>query len=311
MKTYLNKLRYQHHISLMARYALLPIQRLCEALANQIRLKVWINGGKVVYDGISISFPKNVGVSYASDIFWNGLRGFEPETWQVIKHFVGRATVFVDVGANIGLYSILARKSNPSLRVLSYEPVPGIFEKCIALHRHNACPIEDVVQAAVGEDSGTAELFLPVVDESMEEQTTGTLRKDSWQQAKRNERCQVKVVKLDSMLAKCDPKEKILVKIDVEDFEASVFRGATGLMQANRPVFVCEILPRAHGNRETYEVLDEIGYVTFGISSGGLIRFSREDFAQKRSFTDFMIVHRGIAPAGNYLHPASLGSLHW
>ena len=137
VKRLLNKFRYQYHVSVIARCVSWPVSILCETIANQIKKKVWVNGGNVNYDGIEILFPRDVGVSYCSDIFWNGGHGFEPDTWRIIKYFLSDSTVFIDVGSNIGLYSILARKASPGLRILSYEPVPSIFNKNIALHTNN------------------------------------------------------------------------------------------------------------------------------------------------------------------------------
>lgn len=311
MKRFFNNLRYQYHISLVARYVSWPIMRLCEAVANQIKMKVWINGGNVNYDGVTILFPKNVGVNYSSNIFWNGVRGFEPDTWLVIKYFLRESTVFIDVGSNVGFYSILARKTSPDLRILSYEPVPSIFKKNIALHHSNGCSIENVANIAIGEENGTAEIFLPIVQESIEEQTTATLRVDSWQRTKNCEKFQVTVMKLDSLLSGFISGERVLIKIDVEDFESSVFKGAVGLMQSIKPVFVCEILPRDHGSQETYDIFDANGYVAFGISSVGLIRFNRGDFIGKRLFTDFLIIPESMALPVNYLHYASLNLLKW
>lgn len=311
MKRFFNYLRYQYYISLVTRYVFWPLMRLCEAVANQIKMKVWVNGGNVNYDGVTIKFPKNVGVNYSSNIFWIGVRGYEPDTWQVIKHFLHESTVFIDVGSNIGIYSILARKIRPDLTILSYEPVPSIFKKSIALHNSNGCSIENVFNIAIGEENGTAEIFLPIVQESIEEQTTATLRVDSWQRTKNCEKYQVTVMKLDNLLSEFNSGERVLIKIDVEDFESSVFKGAIGLMQTVKPVFICEILPRDHGNQETFDNFNVNGYVAFGISSVGLIRFNKGDFIGNRLFTDFLIIPESMALPVNYLHYASLTSLKW
>lgn len=186
---------------------------------------------------------------------------------------------------------------------------PSIFIKNIAFHRSNGYSVENVANIAIGDSNGTAEIFLPIVKESIEEQTTATLREDSWQRTKECERYEVTVKTLDQILLGIDADERMLVKIDVEDFESNVFKGAAGLMRSVRPVFVCEILPRDHGNQETYDVLEAHGYVAFGISGAGLIRFNRDDFFGKRSFTDFLVIPESIAPRLNYLHHTALASI--
>ena len=171
------------------------------------------------------------------------------------------------------------------------------------------CSIENIANIAIGEENGTSEIFLPIVQESIEEQSTATLRKDSWQRTKKCERFSVKVMKLDTLLPEFDSGERVLIKIDVEDFESSVFKGAASLMQSVKPIFVCEILPRDHGNQETYDILDMNGYVIFGILSTGLVRFNRYDFIGRRSFTDFLVIPESMTPPVNYLHYASLNAL--
>lgn len=306
MKRLLNKVRYQRHFSLAARYFSLPVESFCQFIANQLRMKVWVNGGAVNYHGIKLIFPPNVGVGFATGIFWNGINGFEPDTWRVIKYFLSRSSLFVDVGSNIGLYSVMARKVYPDLRVLSYEPVPSVFKNNVKFHEVNGCSVENLFNVAIGDIEGEAKLFLPKVQGGIEEETTATLRKDSWQRTKTCETYDVKVITLDHVLQKLSANERILIKIDVEDFEACVLKGAEALLKYARPIIVCEILPRDHGNAETYEIISSNGFVAFAITSTGLFRFGGEDFLAKRSFRDFLIVHDSIAPRVNYLHHSSL-----
>jgi len=306
MKRFLNRIRHQYHLSLLARCIAWPMACLCRTVADQLRMKVWVNGGTVEYDGISLAFPRNVGVGYASNIYWNGVNGFEPDTWRVIRHFLLRSTLFVDVGSNIGFYSVLARKLKNDLQIISCEPVPSIFDKNVTFHKANGCAIGSVLNIAIGDREGFAEIFLPVSPDGVEEETTATLRKDSWQCTKACETFKVKVVTLDNLLEQTTKEERVLVKVDVEDFEANVFKGASRLMRDVKPIFVCEILPRKHGNQETFDVLEANGYVAFGITSAGLIRFDREDFFGERSFTDFLVIPESIAPNLNYLHHSLL-----
>ena len=80
-----NSLRFDPRVSHLAVTGLRPVQKICQFVEKQIRMKVWLNGGRVRYDGIELRFPQNVGVSYASGIFWNGLAGYEPTTWRALR----------------------------------------------------------------------------------------------------------------------------------------------------------------------------------------------------------------------------------
>lgn len=58
-------------------------------------------------------------------LFWGGLESYEPETTDALRPHLGHDTVFVDVGANTGLFSLVALASGVR-HVLAIEPVPRI-----------------------------------------------------------------------------------------------------------------------------------------------------------------------------------------
>jgi FkbM family methyltransferase len=310
MKTRLiNMVRHQYYLSLLFRIGLRPVQKSCEWVSQQIRMKVWANGAATNYDGVKVRFPRNVGVGICSNIYWNGVNGFEPYTWNVIKHFLPRSKIFIDIGSNIGIYSVLAKKVNPALEVQSYEPIPSIYRKSIAFHTENNVSAANVINAAIGDEDGEATIFLPIVNGGMEEESTATLRKDSWQHSKAHKPYVVSTRKLDSVLSEKDAR--VLIKIDVEDYEASVLRGAAKVLRSIKPIIVCEILPRAHGNQETFDILQENDYLLFGISASGLMRFGRQDLLARRPFTDFLLVPASIAPGLNFISHENLGAVQW
>lgn len=310
-KKTINRVRNQYAVSRALRTGLKPIQSLCSKIEQQIRMKVWANGETVSYDGIRIQFPKDVGVGYCSRIYWHGSDGFEPRTWRVIKHFIERTDRFMDIGSNIGLYSVLAKKHAPHVDTISYEPIPSIFHKNILFHKNNGLSHESVVNAAVGEFDGESEIYLPADVDALEEETTATLRRDSWQFAAKHSTFRVPTKTLDTLTAKMNSADRLFIKIDVEDYESSVFKGAMSALASIRPVIVCEVLPRPHGNQETATILEESGYVAFGLSDSGLIRFTKEDFWSQRTFTDFLFVHASIAPRINYIGYEALDLIAW
>ena len=64
----------------------------------------------------------------------------EPETLNWIQNFDQKKSVFWDIGANVGLYSIFAAKDNPENEIIAFEPSGlnlGILQKNINLNRAN------------------------------------------------------------------------------------------------------------------------------------------------------------------------------
>jgi FkbM family methyltransferase len=130
--------------------------------------------------------------------------------------------VFVDVGANMGYYTIkIGARVGPEGRVYSFEPNPETYEflrdnVMINAFESRAC----LSKAAVGETAGEAWL-------SFERREPGgsTLRTE--QLDLENEMC-VPVVRLDDAIPADQPVH--LVKIDVEGFEPLALKGMKGLL---------------------------------------------------------------------------------
>lgn len=291
IKKIINNIRFNYYIALILLYLLLPAQKIFSFFGNQIQMKVWRNGGKVKYDGINICFPKNIGVSYSSLIYWNGVNGFEPNTWKVLKKIILQSNHFLDIGANIGFYSVLAKKIKPSINIGTFEPIPSIYKKNLLFHNANNIDYSNVYQMAISDEDGQSTIYLPIVDSTIEEESTATLRKDSWQSKKPNRiEFQVKTQKLDTFFKSHKVTAPLVIKIDVEDFEYNVLKGAYNTLVTHKPVIVCEILQREHGNQDTYDFLTACEYSIFAITQNGLFGLLKDDFFNPRNFNDFLLI---------------------
>jgi FkbM family methyltransferase len=73
----------------------------------------------------------------------------------------GKTFTFVDIGANVGLYSLfVARRGGPQVRVLAAEPQPGIVDRLRFNLRANPGFRVDVVPLAVADRDGEIELVI-------------------------------------------------------------------------------------------------------------------------------------------------------
>jgi FkbM family methyltransferase len=272
-------------------------------MADQIQMKVWVNGGTVSYDGVDLVFPKDVGVSYSSLIFWKGGNGYEPSTWKVLRPLILLSKHFIDVGSNIGLYSVLAKKINPQIVVDSFEPIPSIYKKNVKFHEANNTDASHLYQKALGNTDGYTSIYLPSSDTEIEEASAATLRVNSWQfQSPNRIEMKVETETLDFFTKTIQIEPPLLLKIDVEDYDAHVLAGALNSLTSYKPFIVCELLPRKHGNQESFNILSSCGYSIFAISHDGLFRIGGDDLFQPRGFTNFLCVHESIVPQNvNYI----------
>jgi FkbM family methyltransferase len=174
-------------------------------------------------DGIRIRCYPHSPISSA--VIYFGLAD-HPEM-RFLLDYLRPGDTFVDVGANVGVYSLLAC-AVPGVEVLAFEPSAATFDKARENVRLNG--LEDrvkLVREAVG--SAESQALLTVGLDAMNALVEGG-SPDSEVEA-------VPVTTLDSRV----PDGVALVKIDVEGWETEVLSGASGLLTRQRPALIVEV----------------------------------------------------------------------
>ena len=303
MKKLLNKIRCNYYVSSILSQFLRPIYILLNNITNVIEKKTSVNGQTVIYDNFKIKFPKNIGISYSTNIFWKKTNGFEPENYNVLKKLFLASNYFFDIGSNIGFYSVLAKKNNPKLTVFSFEPIKSIFQKNQKFQAINSVR-STFYNIALSFEKSTTEIMLPENSTNcIEEESTATLKKDSWQSRNPHQKHIIQTETLDSIVAshKIQEKANILIKIDVEDFEASVLKGMIKTIHKYKPVIICEILKREHKNKDLLNIVYDINYFVLAIKSTGIFKLEKKYFLKKRSFRDFMLIPKTVLNKSSYI----------
>jgi FkbM family methyltransferase len=289
---------------------------------NRMGLRLVISGGKVRFMDTELDFAENVGLNYATPLFWNGPDAYEAATSHAIALLAGRSKLFLDIGSNVGIYSVYVGVKYPQVRTIAFEPVPAIWAKNCAFHRANNLSEASVQNLALSDRNGVQKMFIPVYVNAVEEEQVATLRADSWQvHEEKVETFEVECVTLDSFAQTTPlPDGLCALKIDVENFEAAVLRGAKKFIGTRRPWIICEILPceefdpatktKRINNRETVELIKELGYTPFAITDQGLFRMTAQDFTRPRGLKDFLLAPTEKVPDDTYyLALASLAEL--
>jgi FkbM family methyltransferase len=157
---------------------------------------------------------------------------FEPEETMLFKDIFQRTDVFVDVGANIGYYSCLARSS--ALHVIAVEPLAKNLEYLYANFLANNWTDVEVVPVGLGELPGLATLYGG--------SSTGASLIRSWAGASQKFRQVIPLSTLDILLGDRFSGKRVFIKIDVEGAEYRALRGATRVMDMRpKPTWVVEI----------------------------------------------------------------------
>jgi len=294
----------------------------CWKYHDRTGIRFVISGGKIRFMDAELNFPEGVGLQYSTPLFWNGPDAYEASTSRVIATLVRHSRLFLDIGSNIGIYSVYAGVANPGVVTFAFEPVPVIWRKNISFHRANHLPEQGVLNVALSDRIGPQKIYLPVYGTALEEEQTATLRADSWQaHEEKVEEFEIQCLTLDAFAETTPlPEGACCLKIDVENCEARVLRGGKQFISSRRPWIVCEILPcedydpatrtKRNNNRETLALVGEFNYTPFAITADGLFRMTAADFARPREFKDFLLAPVEKIPADvTYLSLASLAEL--
>jgi FkbM family methyltransferase len=195
-------------------------------------------------------------------------RYYDLDTQLVLKTILRPGDRFVDIGANIGMISLLAAQLvGPTGQVESFEPNPVPAAKFENTTRRNSVANIRLHRMALGEQPGTARLT--VVSEHT---GCGTLaqipEKDAGLISATHE---VPVEVGDAVLAHSTARIA-LIKIDVEGYECHTLRGLSATLAKDRPPVVCELVPdhlkRAGSSaEELLGLMRSHGYKGYWISS--------------------------------------------
>jgi FkbM family methyltransferase len=139
----------------------------------------------------------------------------------------------VDVGANIGLVSLLLARRFPGRAIHAFEPNPTTFETLEANIARNGASKVSCHRYAVSDADGTV-----MFDNDPIARGTASISRDGSRHA-----AEVPAITLDSFVAKHAISSIGLLKIDVEGYETLVFRGAKHVLNEIRPSIYFEVCP--------------------------------------------------------------------
>jgi FkbM family methyltransferase len=249
-------------------YPALYLRRRWHSWRNASALRAWANLSKSLVEDPVVqiaSFSGRFAIGARSDILRRLMLtgSYESGLVDVCRRYVDPQRDVIDVGANIGLYTVLFASLAPARRVLAVEPTPAALARLRCNLAMNG--VADRVDVFAGAASATElTVRMRVVTGREEYSTAGELAHPSASGAA-HETLSVPGKTLDSLVVErgLDPG---FVKIDVEGTEHAVLAGMVATIAAFRPVVLAELsdpLLKRNGSsaREVIEFLRQQGYV--------------------------------------------------
>jgi FkbM family methyltransferase len=210
-------------------------------------------------DGLELLVVPGQQISQA--VYLSGL--YEPATTAVLRKLLRKGDTFVDVGANIGLFTMIASRCvGRSGRVLAFEPSRREFTTLRYHIDHNGLENAQALQVALGSYDGTATLHvadavhagLNTIEDRFIYQGVGEAYRET-----------VPVMRLDDVVEQHGISRVDMIKIDVEGAEHRVIAGARQTIARHRPTLVLEITgpalaPENAGRTSIESLLSSLGY---------------------------------------------------
>ena len=175
-------------------------------------------------------------------IFVQGIDEFdwERETRKVWNHLSKSSNIIFDVGANTGIFAVLARAYNNNATVVAFEPQPNIFD---ILKNNSKANGDSIIceNRALSDESGSLPFYNYGNDAFTGNSTAGSLNKE-WRNDNTQQSINVTVDTLEDYLIE-NPVGKIdLMKIDVETLEYQVLLGYGKALFEHEPLLILEII---------------------------------------------------------------------
>jgi FkbM family methyltransferase len=210
---------------------------------------------------------------------------YEPEQTAVFKKLLEdlRPTEFIDIGTNIGYYSLLAA-THSKAKVYSFEPSPAIRASLVRSVAANGYENRiKVIPKAASDKPGELTFF---VNENPHNFGLGSIVNT----VETSTKLVVECARVDDEL----PQElgnSVLCKIDIEGAEFMALQGMSRILTTVRPVLIVEVHPvelqqAGASARQVYDLLRSFGYSLTTLESSEDIG----EFAKLPTDTNFWLM---------------------
>ena len=220
----------------------------------------------------------------ASLLYWRGLDGWEPETLPVFLRLVTPGATIVDVGANTGLFTLLASRRDGAVTVHAIEPVPRVFDLLTSNVRRNDAANVVCHQLALSDRQGTVTMYVPREDLPIMASMLPDWRADS-------EAVEVTTRTLDEFAGALGLAIDVL-KIDTEGTESLVLSGGLRTLATQRPFVICEVLAAGETADDLTALMAGVDYDMFRLEEGGPQRTERLEGNEAEGCRNYLFVPR-------------------
>lgn len=159
---------------------------------------------------------------------------FEADLIDFLKSLLNDCSVFIDIGANIGIYTLLASKHiRKDGKVFAFEPSDWAYNRLKENLKLNETNNVEVFKLAVSNFTGSKQFYV------CEDDAYNSLISTPMKQVQKVTK--IKSIRLDDFCLENNIKDIDIIKIDVEGADFLVLMGAGNILNSEHsPIIICE-----------------------------------------------------------------------
>jgi FkbM family methyltransferase len=209
------------------------------------------------------------------DIYLDGIeKRWDRTSLKIWKDLSERSETIFDIGTNIGLYCLTAKKSNGSATVIGFEPSNNSFNKMKKNILINDCDIL-LEKLALSNTKGTATFYDSRNHTAVSSLVLNpNLRNDDLISY------EVEVTTFDDYIEANKLNKVDLLSIDVEE---NVLLGMKKVISRDKPTILIEVL-RGELGKEIQTILDQNDYKYYFINEEGFVKPTKDLSARPSNF---------------------------
>ena len=226
---------------------------------------------QITYEGLEQIRPINYGKHNVLVYIDNNVESqrakkvYEKKILAYLNNLITTPMVIYDIGANIGLYSLILAREYPSSQIHAFEPERQNFFKLIRNIELNLLKNVTAHLIAAGEERKIGSLYLQGELPGQGEHSLVNPVSKLY--------TPIEVWDLDTYVRIKKVPSPDLVKIDVEGYELQVLKGMAGLLKSKKPKLIIEVHQCLIKEQQLYKFLKKYKYTIKEISHDKTRRF--------------------------------------
>jgi FkbM family methyltransferase len=209
-----------------------------------------------------------------SQIFFRG--AYSGDSLTVLTQYLKPDSVFIDIGANHGEFTVAAALLTPNGQTIAFEPVPKNIARLRINVQSNHLSNVQIMSMGLSDQEGT----FPIYDQETpyDDGTTNEGLTSLFAAGKRSiSSASITTRRLDDVWSSLGLNRVDMIKLDIEGAEWQALRGGQRLLERYKPILLVEVAQStcaAAGYRanDFAQWIEDLGYRLFLICDAGHLR---------------------------------------